>query len=140
MGTRYHHGDLANALVAAGLELARAGGPETVRLRAVASEVGVSATAAYRHFAGLDGLARAVRDAARDRLAEAMAQSAAEAPPDRELHALASGYVRFARTEPGMFRTAHCQVDNDCRPFRMLVTAAPGIDESSVRRRLLPRV
>ena len=46
---RYHHGDLANALTLAATDLAREGGPEAVVLRQAARQVGVSATAAYRH-------------------------------------------------------------------------------------------
>ena len=47
----YHHGNLRQALVDAGVELARTGGPNAVLLRAAARQVGVSHNAAYRHFA-----------------------------------------------------------------------------------------
>ena len=52
----YHHGDLANALAAAAAQLAREGGPDAVVLREAARRVGVSATAAYRHFASHNDL------------------------------------------------------------------------------------
>lgn len=48
--SRYHHGDLRNALIEAAVELATEGGPERVVLREAARSVGVSPTAAYRHF------------------------------------------------------------------------------------------
>lgn len=56
----YHHGHLRDALVTAGLELARQGGAQAVTLRAVTRAAGVSPAAAYRHFADLDELLSAV--------------------------------------------------------------------------------
>lgn len=124
--TAYHHGDLANALVAVGLRLAGEGGPQAVRLRQAAREVGVTATAAYRHFASRDGLLDAVRDSARAALAEAMARARADQPvvdAATEVRVLASGYVRFALTEPGLFRTATDRLDECAEPLRMLADA-----------------
>ena len=48
--TRYHHGDLGNACIAAALDLIRHEGIEAVTLRAVAQRIGVSRSAPYRHF------------------------------------------------------------------------------------------
>ncbi|MBA3704019.1 MAG: TetR family transcriptional regulator, partial [Rubrobacteraceae bacterium] len=47
----YRHGDLRRALLEAGTELARGGGPEAVVLREATRRVGVAPSAAYRHFA-----------------------------------------------------------------------------------------
>lgn len=68
----YHHGNLAAALIDAGVELAAEGGPDAVVLREVARRVGVSPTAAYRHFDGQAGLTNAVKEASLGRLAEHM--------------------------------------------------------------------
>ena len=46
----YHHGDLRSALVAAGLKALEQGDAADLSLRQIAREVGVSATAVYRHF------------------------------------------------------------------------------------------
>lgn len=115
----YHHGDLANALTVAATDLARAGGPEAVVLREAARKVGVSATAAYRHFAGHGDLIHAVKESAQAGLAESMQEELArgEPLPDptaemvRRLGALGRGYLRFALAEPGLFRTAFCRSD-----------------------------
>jgi AcrR family transcriptional regulator len=115
----YHHGDLANALTVAATDLARCGGPEAVVLREAARKVGVSATAAYRHFAGHGELIHAVKRAAQAGIVASMrAELAAGEPvPDpgaeaqRRLRALGRGYVRFALAEPGLFRTAYCRAD-----------------------------
>jgi AcrR family transcriptional regulator len=118
----YHHGDLANALAAAALDLARRGGPEAVVLREAARQVGVSPTAAYRHFAGHDALIDTIKHLCQTELVGRMeAELAAGTPePDpgqeaiRRLRALGVGYLRFAREEPGLFRTAFCR--SDARP------------------------
>ncbi|MEP6791526.1 MAG: helix-turn-helix domain-containing protein, partial [Ramlibacter sp.] len=57
----YRHGDLYRALLDAGIELARAGGPAAVVLREATRRAGVVPNAAYRHFAGRDELLMAVR-------------------------------------------------------------------------------
>jgi AcrR family transcriptional regulator len=119
--TRYHHGDLANALTVAATQLARDGGPEAVVLREAARKVGVSATAAYRHFAGYGDLIHAVKEGAQERLAESMRAELATSEPRadeadealRRIRALGLGYLRFALTEPGLFRTAFCRADKD---------------------------
>jgi hypothetical protein len=56
----YHHGNLHQALVEAGTELAREGGPSANVLREAARRVGVSPNAAYRPFNALPELVEAV--------------------------------------------------------------------------------
>ncbi len=122
---RYHHGDLANALVAAATRLARDGGPQAVVLREAARQVGVSATAAYRHYNGHNDLIDAVRAESHDRLAETMRTQLAECDAAgrnpatdptvalERLRALGRGYLNFALSEPGLFRTACVRIDCD---------------------------
>ncbi|HEY2791802.1 MAG TPA: WHG domain-containing protein [Micromonosporaceae bacterium] len=114
---RYHHGDLANALSAAALELARSGGPEAVVLREAARQVGVSATAAYRHFDNHDALMESVKLECQVELVGRMENELLAGDPQkdpqleavRRLYALGRAYISFARTEPGLFRTAFCR-------------------------------
>ncbi|MDP3311054.1 MAG: TetR family transcriptional regulator, partial [Polaromonas sp.] len=47
----YRHGDLRRVLLEAGIELARASGPDAVVLREATRRAGVAPNAAYRHFA-----------------------------------------------------------------------------------------
>lgn len=68
----YHHGNLRQALLDAGLELAREGGADAVVLREATRRAGVTANAAYRHFSGRDALVEAVSAAALGQLAHAM--------------------------------------------------------------------
>jgi len=115
----YHHGNLTNALTDAATEMARAGGPDAVILRAAARSTGVSAAAAYRHFADHGELLQAVRQRALDALADAMRASLESRTPlpdpgqesIRRLRALGTAYIGFALGDPGLFRTAFCRPD-----------------------------
>ncbi|WP_326540020.1 TetR-like C-terminal domain-containing protein [Pseudorhodoferax sp.] len=110
----YRHGDLRRALLEAGLALAAEGGPEAVVLREATRRAGVAPNAAYRHFAGRQDLLEAVRRAAVAAMAEgmeaqmaALAQAGDAAQQARaRLRAVGAGYLRFARTQTGLFRTA----------------------------------
>lgn len=107
----YHHGDLKAALVAAGLEITRLGGPDALGIRDVTRRVGVSPNAAYRHFADRDALLAAVSAAIQDRMAEQMTIAAprggtAQSRAVALLRAVGEGYIGFALAEPGWFRVA----------------------------------
>jgi AcrR family transcriptional regulator len=110
----YRHGDLRRALLEAGIELARAGGPEAVVLREATRRAGVVPNAAYRHFGSRQELLQAVRAAALAALAGAMEKELArvrrrgpEADVARaSLRAVGTAYLRFALNETGLFRTA----------------------------------
>jgi len=101
----YHHGDLAVALVDAGLELTRDGGLEALTLREVTRRAGVSPNAAYRHFPSLDALREAVADAVLARVAEGMTRST-DADAAARLRTVGLAYVDFALAEPGWFSVA----------------------------------
>ncbi|MEU6163248.1 TetR/AcrR family transcriptional regulator [Streptomyces tanashiensis] len=115
-GKTYHHGDLRNALICAAVDLAGEGGPERVVLREAARRVGVSPTAAYRHFDGRGELLRTVRTHARRELAASMERAAAREPgaddpvlaAERRVTALCRAYVGFAVEHPGLYRAAFC--------------------------------
>jgi AcrR family transcriptional regulator len=117
----YHHGDLRNALIAAGAKLAEHAGPQAVGVRAAARAVGVTPTAAYRHFANADELRTAVKERAFDALAEAMRAEVAKLPPTADAandalqrtYAIGRAYVGVALAEPGLFRTAFGQPHGD---------------------------
>ena len=111
---RRPRGAVRDGLVAAGLELARTGGPDAVVLREATRMVGVVPNAAYRHFADRDELLAAVCAAAMGELADRMAADVARVPgPHGEadaargrLGAIGTAYLEFAREEPGWFATA----------------------------------
>lgn len=101
----YHHGDLRTALVEAGLRLLAERDVEGLALREVARTVGVSATAVYRHFPDKTALMAALAREGLDRLARA--QHAASKSEDAGAACFAAtgrAYVRFALTNPALFR------------------------------------
>lgn len=110
----FRHGDLRNALITAGVEMARAGGPDAVILRKATRHAGVSPNAAYRHFANQAELLDAVRSACLSQLAAAIEAEMKKCRPGgdpralarKSLRAVGIGYLGFAMREQGLFRTA----------------------------------
>jgi len=149
----YRHGDLRRALLTAGIDMARAGGPSAVVLREATRRAGVAPNAAYRHFRDRAALLGAVCDAAQSALAVAIeaeqgalpsADDSAAAARAR-FRAVGSGYLRFARAEPGLFRTAFSVPDNldgrasaaragdsELTPFQLLSAALDALVETGV--------
>jgi len=121
----FRHGDLRRALLDAGVALARAGGPNAVVLREATRQAGVAPNAAYRHFASHGDLLQAVRAVALSSLAVAIEAEIAgvrrgrRSPADAAratLRAVGTGYLKFALSETGLFRTAFSapdRVEND---------------------------
>jgi AcrR family transcriptional regulator len=111
---RRPRGAVRDGLIAAGLELARTGGPDAVVLREATQMVGVVPNAAYRHFADRDELLAAVSAAAMRELAARMAGGVARVrgkhgdagAARRRLRAIGRAYLEFAHEEPGLFTTA----------------------------------
>lgn len=128
----YHHGDLCAALIDAGLQLTRTGGPEALTVREATRRAGVSPNAAYRHFADRAELLDAVSDSAQGLAAAAMEAELAEVPTatdvasaQERLRAVGVGYLRFARHEPGLFRMAF-GVPGDLERAFVAEKAGPG--------------
>jgi AcrR family transcriptional regulator len=114
--TTFRHGDLRQALLDAGLELARTGGPDAVVLREATRRAGVAPNAAYRHYASQQALLRAVRHACLALVGNAFEVALSKLPKGDEpgkmaragLRAIGLAYIQFAQDEPGWFRTAFC--------------------------------
>jgi AcrR family transcriptional regulator len=100
----YHHGDLHAGLLAAAERILLADGIQGLTLRAAAREAGVSHAAPKNHFGDLTGLLSelAAVGFARFNAAMEVAMSAA-APSASPMATLGTVYVRFARTNPGLF-------------------------------------
>ncbi|WP_089215020.1 TetR/AcrR family transcriptional regulator [Sphingopyxis indica] len=101
----YHHGDLRAAVIAAGLARLAEGDSGELGLRALARDVGVSATALYRHFPDKEALLDALADEGLRRLGALQAQAWLKAGGGRAgFKATGVAYVRFAHDEPALFR------------------------------------
>lgn len=99
----YHHGDLRAALLQAAREIVAECGIEGLTLRACARRVKVSHAAPKHHFGNLAGLLAELAADGYKRMAVLMDLELANSAKDSS-RAAGVGYVRFAMTNPDLFR------------------------------------
>lgn len=123
----YHHGDLRAAAIAAGLELLKSRTADDLGLREVARAVGTSATALYRHFPDKGALLRALAGEGLRLLAVAQRQASDAAGGGAAgFNATGSAYVRFALTNPALFRL----IFSNPMPHDLKALATPDSDDA----------
>jgi AcrR family transcriptional regulator len=103
---RYHHGDLASALLDAGEAELADKGIEAFSLRGVAKRAGVSHAAPAHHFRDVNGLLTAIAARGFERFVARQEDFRRQAPdtPRARLVASGVGYVVFAQEHPALFR------------------------------------
>ena len=100
----YHHGNLRNALIGAGLELINTEGEENLSLRKVALKCGVSNAAPYAHFNSKDEFIAAIQHHIMDLFTSTLEQTVemyADTP--NILLMLGTAYVKFFYKNPLYF-------------------------------------
>jgi AcrR family transcriptional regulator len=97
----YRHGNLPAALLTAARQILDENGLQAVGLRETARRVGVSATAAYRHFTSKEDLLASVAAEGFRELAAAMESATRGANP---LTRAGLAYIEFADQNRGLFR------------------------------------
>lgn len=100
----YHHGNLRNALIKAGLELISTEGEENLSLRKVALKCGVSNAAPYAHFNSKDEFIAAIQQHIMDLFTSTLEQTVemyADTP--NLLSLLGTAYVKFFYQNPLYF-------------------------------------
>ena len=101
----YHHGDLRRALMDAASQQLATGGVDAVKMNLLASQLGVSVAAPYRHFATREALLVELAEQGAQRMGQAMNEAAAQcADPLQAQRARGVAYVRFCVQEPAVFR------------------------------------
>lgn len=135
---KYHHGNLREALIEAGLALIAEKGVPALTLREIGARAGVSRMAAYRHFKNKEELLFAIGEAGFKRFGDALQKArdeAADTYTDRVL-AMGLAYLEFASKNRAHFEVMFLPVDNAAwRPANGTETArrAFGILEQTVR-------
>lgn len=106
----YHHGDLANAVIQAGLRRVRQRGLSAISGRELAGSVGVTPAAIYRHFTDKEHLRAAISQAAREQLARAISlprpRSLSKRGAAERFRKIGLAYVEFALAEPLLYAAA----------------------------------
>lgn len=104
--TSYHHGDLKNALIQAGMEILAEQGLRNLSLRKVAKQAGVSHAAPYAHFKDKQALIAAISTEGFRQLYSQI-KSVMETyinQPEALLIETAWAYFQFAFNEPDRFK------------------------------------
>ena len=101
----YHHGNLRNKLIEAGIELISEDGVNHFSLRKVAVRCGVSHTAPYSHFENIEALKLAMGEYVTEKFAAAL-QAVIHRPDDpaAAVTALGKAYISFFRENPHYFQ------------------------------------
>ncbi|NER01100.1 MAG: TetR/AcrR family transcriptional regulator [Cyanothece sp. SIO2G6] len=98
----YHHGDLRNSQISAGLKILREEDVHALSLRRVAREADVSAAAPYRHFKDKQALMAALSESGFRKLRSMLITANEEKPGDID-HSGAA-YLEFAQKHPEQYR------------------------------------
>lgn len=102
----YHHGDLKNALIKAGVEILAKEGIDGLTLRKVAQHAGVSHNAPYSHFSDKQSLIAAISTEGFKQLYDELNAAVLSYPsdPKRQLQEAAWAYVQFAMNNTDTFK------------------------------------
>ena len=133
MSDMYHHGNLREALIEAGIRIINERGEDALSLRSVASACDVSHAAPYAHFKDKDELIEAIRKSVAEQLMGELEDAVCTAV-NSEIAIVGMGkrYVSFFRDNPDYFKflfgrqniTAHLRIDektdDDYPPFVLL--------------------
>jgi AcrR family transcriptional regulator len=108
----YHHGNLRAALIEGGLELIQRKGIDALTLREIGTRLGVSRSAAYRHFKDKAELLAAISKAGFAKFENAVNAARKDAADDfaSQMDALALAYARFADEHRAQFEVMFAAV------------------------------
>ncbi|MCQ2502673.1 MAG: TetR/AcrR family transcriptional regulator [Saccharofermentans sp.] len=133
MADGYHHENLRQSLIDAGIKIINKEGEENLSLRKVAAACNVSHAAPYAHFENKEALVAAIKDDVIGRFMSKLEAATAEsATADEAIVAMGSAYVSFFSKKPDYFAfvfgdqniSAHLKPgkerEDDFAPFLML--------------------
>ena len=133
MADSYHHGNLRQALIDAGIKIINESGEDSLSLRKVAAECNVSHAAPYAHFSSKEELIEAIKSSVTDQFMEELETAVSETPTaEQAILAMGRTYLTFFSRNPDYFVflfgkqniNAHLQMNkdykNDYPPFVLL--------------------
>lgn len=102
---QYHHGDLRKSLIATAIEIIIEEGLEKISMRRLGRRIGVSRTAAYRHFAGKSDLLCSIAEEGFIKMKKKIRQAHSETN-DHVAKLMQQGvaYIEFAIKNPVYYR------------------------------------
>ena len=104
MADGYHHGNLRQALIEAGIKIINENGEENLSLRKVAALCNVSHAAPYAHFKDKDELLEAIKISVTDRFMEELLNAIEDKPTaDQAIIAMGRTYIQFFSSNPDYF-------------------------------------
>jgi AcrR family transcriptional regulator len=109
----YHHGNLRAALIETSLELIEKKGVPALTLREIGARLGVSRSAAYRHFEDKAQLLAAISEAGFEQFADALEHARVSAAYGfaARISAMGLAYVRFAADHRAHFEVMFRPLD-----------------------------
>lgn len=133
MADGYHHGNLRQALIDAGIRFINENGEDALSLRKVAAECDVSHAAPYAHFKDKDELLDAMKKSVTDKFTVELEDAVKDMESaDEALIAMGRAYISFFSRNPDYFMflfgkqniAAHLQMNkenkDDYPPFLLL--------------------
>lgn len=133
MADRYHHGNLRQALIDAGIKIINENGEEALSLRKAAAACDVSHAAPYAHFKDKDELLEAIKKSVTDKFTGELETAVKDAgTADEALISMGRAYISFFSRNPDYYMflfgkqniSAHLQMNKenkeDYPPFLLL--------------------
>ncbi len=133
MADRYHHGNLRQALIDAGIKIINEKGEESLSLRKVAAACDVSHAAPYAHFKDKDELLEAMKKSVTDQFTQELEGAVNKGRNAEEsLILMGRAYISFFGRNPDYYQflfgkqniAAHLQADQTCEddyaPFLLM--------------------
>jgi AcrR family transcriptional regulator len=131
----YHHGNLRAAIIECSLDLIQEKGIRALTLREIGNRLGVSRSAAYRHFADKAALLAAISEAGFVEFGDALEAAKLGAAADfaSRIEAMGIAYVRFANDHRSHFEVMFAEPPEPGCPPSEAGARAFGILEQTIR-------